>query len=90
MTNLDGKIAKASWDSAQRGALSMWTVYDRPPDYPDAFVARRFEIGTEPMPTDDVILASELEQLRTAFRRAGLTVLERFDGDEDHIVETWM
>jgi hypothetical protein len=90
MTNVDGKIAKASWDSAQRGELSMWTVYDRPPDYPDAFVARRFEIGTEPVPTDDVILASELEQLRRAFRRAGLTLISRSDGDEQQIVETWL
>jgi hypothetical protein len=86
-------ITKASWDSAKRGVLSMWTVYERPRDFPESFVARRFEIGAgaeEPTPTADVVVANGLEQLHRAFERAGLVVITHSDGDEPQIVETWM
>jgi hypothetical protein len=91
MSNVIDLIARTSWDTAQRGALSMWTVYDHPRDFPDGFVARRFEVRKgEPVVTKDAITANGLQPLRTAFERAGLTVIARFEGDEPQIVETWM
>ena len=92
MNNAD-LIAKASLASAQRGVLSMWTIYDHPRDHPDAFVARRFEIGSNgpgPMPTIDVIITGELERLRESFQLAGLVVMQRSEEDDSKIVETWM
>jgi hypothetical protein len=76
----------------QRGQLNIWTIYDHPRDFPDNFVARRFETGSgNPAPgvTDDV-LVGELALMRLAFQRAGLTCLTRNEGDDRKIVETWL
>lgn len=71
--------------------LSIWTVYDHPKDFPDKYVARRWEIlPTGGVPTDDMVTASDLETLRNHFRDAGLYPLPREDGDDGVIVETWI
>lgn len=74
---------KESYANAQ---LDMWTVYDRPKDFPHGYVARRFVFDK---PTDDLISGS-LESLRTAFMRAGFNCLTRAESDEPQIVETWL
>jgi hypothetical protein len=51
----------------KRGLLSMWTVYDRPTDHPDGFIARRFEIRREQGPT-----ATGVALLAVKFRQARL------------------
>jgi hypothetical protein len=67
--------------------LSLWTIYDHPTDYPDNFVAREFLLDK---PTDNVLIANSLEQLREAFRRAGLCCITRHPSDDAKIVETWL
>lgn len=72
--------------------LSMWTVYDRPADYPNDYVARRFEIGGEPSPraTAEIMLARDLDALRAVLAHQGLTCITRSPGDDGQIVETWL
>ena len=73
--------------------LYMWTIYDRPPDYPGHFVARRFVITPgEVAATEQAYFASTLEGVRFTLTRnfPGLTRLPRNHGDEAHIVETWL
>ena len=73
--------------------MFMWTIYDRPKDYPYACVARKFRItagSPGPEPTTDVLLADTLDQLRRYFAERGLTCLPRADSDDPVIVETWM
>jgi hypothetical protein len=83
-------VATLSADSAKRGALSLWTIYDRPLDHPDGFLARRHESGeTFKGPTSDAF-TGDLETLRQTFRRAGLTVIPREPNDDPRIVETWL
>ena len=79
-------ILKAQRDAQARGVLNLWTIYDRPKDFPDSYVARRFEYDT---PTMDVIKGT-LPRLRQSFRRCGLTCLTRSPGDDTVIVETWL
>ncbi len=67
--------------------LSLWTIYDRPTDFPDSFVARRFELDR---PTNEVIVARDLEALRDCFRDIGLYRLERWAQDDPKIVEVWV
>lgn len=67
--------------------LSIWTIYDHPTDYPEHFVARRFDGETA---TADTVLAADLEELRTRFEGQGLVCLARFPQDDSVIVETWM
>ena len=71
--------------------LSLWTVYDRPADYPDDVVARRFEISAgEPVATSDVLLAPSLTTLRRKLMTRGLVGLMRTGGDDPAIVEVWV
>ena len=83
-------IIKTQYDAAQRGALTIWTVYDRPRDHPDGVIARRFEIlASKTVATDDT-LTGELEDIRKTFWKAGLMKLSRQEGDEPQIVESWV
>jgi hypothetical protein len=83
-------VVKAQWEAAQRGQLAIWTIYDRPRDHPDGFIARRFEAAAATMAATDDTLIGELEELRQIFWRAGLMKLSRQDGDEPQIVESWL
>lgn len=86
-------IVVAQAKAAKQDRLAMWTVYDHPSDFPRGYVARRFEIGKGldgPQPTDDVVGAGDLQQLRDSLRHAGLVCLTRNEGDEPQIVETWL
>ena len=76
-------------------ALSLWTVYERPRDYPDEFVARRFTVGphlggTCAGPTDDVLRAAHLAALRAQLLARGLVCIARHPEDDPCIVETWL
>jgi hypothetical protein len=83
-------IVKSQWESAQRGVLSMWTIYDRPSDHPDGYIARRFEVGAQgPVATRDP-LNGKLEDIRQALWNAGLMKLSRQEGDQPQIVESWV
>lgn len=74
-----------------RDILSIWTLYDHPKDYPAGFIARRWEVyATGPVPTDDAVMANDLETLREHFRDCGLYCMPRQPGDDPVIIETWI
>jgi len=78
-------------EAAKRGVLTIWTVYERPKDYPIGWIARMFEIsGAGPKPTGRVIKCAALQPIREKLIRAGLTCLPRQEGDEPQIVESWI
>jgi hypothetical protein len=84
------RIIQGQHSAVQRGALSLWTVYDHPIDFPHSYVARRFEVNADgPVATGDLI-QGELDAIRKSFHQAGLTCLTRNDDDEPQIVETWL
>jgi hypothetical protein len=69
--------------------LLIWTVYERPLDFPDRYVARAHltEPGqTKPLPFH--LEAWTLEGLRRQLP-AGLYCQPRLEGDEPQIVECW-
>lgn len=78
--------------SEQRAVLSMWTVYDHPSDYPNSYVARRFDIdGKGVSPTGSLIIAPDLGTLRDMLEfEMHLTRLPRDEGDDPNIIETWI
>jgi hypothetical protein len=80
------KVLMANAEAIKRGALSLWTIYEKPLDHPDGFLARRFEMDA---PTEDTVVG-DLEQIREIFTRAGLYRLGRMVDDEPQIVETWV
>jgi hypothetical protein len=73
--------------------LAMWTVYDHPSDYPDKFVARRFDIDSvgATRASGSIIVAPDLERLRDILAfEMHLTCLVRDPSDDPAIVETWL
>lgn len=78
-------------DAQARGVLNIWTVYDHPTDYPNEFVARRFETGPKgSFATSDVMSCPELRLIRGTFLRCGLVCMTRSRDDDPKIMETWM
>jgi hypothetical protein len=71
--------------------LVLWTVYDKPRDFPRCFVARKFEITTKGhRPTGMFLIGPDLDQLRQYLEHMGLSRIDRNEGDEPHIVECWL
>jgi hypothetical protein len=71
--------------------LYMWTVYERPSDFPNNFVARLFKIGRgASLPTDTVMISASLEKIREQMQLRGLTCLPRAPEDDPKIVEVWL
>jgi len=78
--------------SEQDSRLAMWVVYERPKDYPDHYVARRYLCagiigGTA---TEDVLISDSLYALRLALYARGLVCLQRHPDDDAVILEVWM
>jgi hypothetical protein len=85
------QIVMLQAEAVKRGCLTMWTVYERPTDYPSGYVARMFEIsGPEPKPTALTLKSIHLEPIRDKLSRAGLVALARSAEDEPQIVECWL
>lgn len=78
-----------------RDVLSMWVVYDRPRDYPEHFVARRWDVtlnqdGKAEMHATLLFeLAATLEGIRDKLPW-GLSRLERYAEDDPCIAEVWL
>lgn len=70
--------------------LYIWTVYDHPLEYPDAFIARKFRIDADPVPTTHVLTCTSLMPIREALAAQGLTCIPRSPGDDPFIVESWL
>lgn len=70
--------------------LNVWVIFDCPEDYPQHFVARRFELD---QPTDEVIVAPPvggLAWLRAKMFERGLCQVGRDGCDAPQIVECWL
>lgn len=70
--------------------LLVWTVYDHPRDDPAVFVARAFLIGAAPRPTQRVLRAHTLDEIRRQLAGMGLVALDRSPGDDPTIIESWL
>lgn len=93
MTDDVYEIVLIQAEAVKKGALTMWTVYERPKDYPCGFVARMFEIkngAARPKPTMKTMKSLDLGPIQEKLMNAGLTCIGREAADEPHIVETWL
>ena len=64
-----------------------WVIYNSPKDFPGRFVARKW-LGIAP--TDEVLTSPYVELLRSVLEARGLARVERMDGDDPVILETWL
>lgn len=71
--------------------LVIWTIYERPRDYPEHIVARRWLVYDGlVIPTRHVMVADELETLRDKLHDMGLLEIPRGARDDSVIVEVWL
>jgi hypothetical protein len=70
---------------------SLWTVYERPADYPGGFVARRHVVDGKGgmVPTPEAFYGGSLDSVRDQLP-PGLVMLARQPEDHPHIVEVWL
>ncbi len=70
----------------------MWVIYDHPSDFPDVFIARRWDatrIGSRP--TKHTITGDTLEEVRVGINKThGLCLVPREQLDDPRIVEVWL
>lgn len=67
--------------------LPIFTVYDRPADFPNNTVIRLFD-GASGHPTNAVMLCASLEEARAAM--TGYTCIPRTARDQPQIVESYI
>lgn len=71
-------------------AFPLVTIYEKPLDFPDAFIARIWD-GKGAKPTNVMIKRDTLWEIREDIRAAGfVTSFDRAKDDDLCIVETWM
>jgi len=79
-------------DSGTVPVLANWTVYERPRDYPDGYIARKWVIlrgAAEPFPTNEIVVGTTLDDVRAKLPPGLAGPLLRNDDDDPKIVETW-
>ncbi len=69
--------------------MSLWTVYDKPTDYPTQFIARRWLATLPPTPTSEVLVANDLNSVRKLLP-PGLYCIPASPHDGPYIIETWI
>jgi hypothetical protein len=69
--------------------LIIWTIYHNPSDYPGKYVARKFAITKDIVPTRDMFIADSLEEIR-AMLPPNLYCTSPLPGDDPVIVEVWL
>lgn len=71
--------------------MGVWTVYERPRDYPQGFVGHLFEIraGGITHPSGNRVFGPTLESVRAQLP-PGLHRMPRDPNDEPQIVESWI
>lgn len=88
-------VITAQYEATQAGKLSMWTIYNRPSDYPEGYIARRHETDKNGSTATNMMMKSgptdwHLNLLRSIFNYAGLFPIQRHPDDDANIVEVWM
>lgn len=89
MADVRLKLA-AAYETVGRDRMPMIVIYGQgTTDFPGVFAARLFQTLPKSMPTDVVVTAASLQELRSLVP-PGLACLTRSDNDDPHIIETWL
>jgi hypothetical protein len=83
-------VREAQAKSVARGYLPIWTVYNRPSDYPNGYIARLHLTGDGAMGATDLTIKADLSDIRRVLRLAGLTKMAREPEDMPQIIESWL
>lgn len=71
--------------------LCIWTVYDKPSDFPTEYVARlHIVVGNAHAATTAHVRSENLDDVHETMLELGLTRMGRMEADEPQILETWI
>lgn len=71
--------------------LSLWTIYDRPPEFPNNFAALEFRVEEgAAVKTGNLLVCHDIEMIRNHLAQMGKVPMQRSPGDAPNIVETWI
>lgn len=72
-------------------AITLWTIYEKPLDYPDSFVLRRWRVlgDNRIVPDEGCFLTKTLEGARELIPQ-GLCNIGRYPCDDPAILEVWI
>jgi hypothetical protein len=84
------KVIEAQAEAAKCGAVTIWTIYDRPKDHPQGLIARMHLVAKGRSVASDWTIEGELAEIRDTLHMAGLVRLERDSKDDARIVESWV
>jgi hypothetical protein len=70
--------------------VELWTVYDRPRDFPAHCAVRKVLVEEEGLEPADWHLFRSLNEARAALARRGLIAVPRDVRDDPALVETWV
>ena len=85
-----GRVIAACYGRRMRqDTLEIFTIYDRPTDYPTGFVVRRSEIRPEGIVPKEAHTAPDLASARALVPR-GLLRMPRCPDDDPVICELWL
>jgi hypothetical protein len=75
-----------------RISMSVWTIFQSPPDYVGKFIARETIIASDGERRVALlpIIDKDLASLRQIMREKGLYRFPRHELDDESVVETWM
>jgi hypothetical protein len=85
-----GTVAAAALVHPHEKPLQLWVVYDKPRDYPEDHVARRWEIRAGSTCATDETIVGPLGAIRRRLADKGLHALKRDPTDDPVIVECWL
>jgi hypothetical protein len=86
MNQINGGIPRP-----EHARLQLWTVNDRPSDYPSNYVARLSTIGADgAQMTQHLLVSSDLNAIRAQMMAWGLHCMTRRPDDDPVIVEVWL
>lgn len=71
----------------KQATVPIITIYERPADYPDKFVARLWDVNR---PTNLAAIADTYEELLEAIPVNSMVKMARSPADDPVILETWM
>ncbi len=76
---------------SQSEPMYQWVIYDHPKDFPDVYVARKWEIKDGKFePTQEIKKSKNIDELRKYFFQQQLFRIVRMPGDDPCIVEVWI
>ncbi len=67
--------------------LEIWVIFNRPLDYPNGLIARKF---LNDRPTNEYIIGQNLNELRKLFRKKGLVAISKSSDDPISLIESWI